>query len=366
MANNKPHWSTIKDPVKRRIAKEKQEARIEANKENSKQNKYDTNQHASFAGMARGLRNTLGMNAEETKPRADGKKYIGDNPKIAKRYDSDRRTSAKERGNEKESKRVSVTEQSRYKNQMANARTEDARQKRIAGYEDRKAKIYKDSDDKVNKSIADKAETARKMAGGESKPKPKSQADIARETAGNVIAAKGSETKAKTKAKTPSGKPSKYDSGTRGEAFKAARKAGMKSFMYKGKRYNTKTAEEKDSGRKMSLPAEKATRKNQKAVAASKYARNKKAAETSRNKKETKENASNKLKGEGKYTKAAEDLAKVLAKTSDRKKVNTPAEPKKSTKKRSKPDNFYGPNGKLKGAGGQFKAGISNLFGTRR
>ena len=58
-------------------------------------------------------------------------------------------------------------------------------------------------------------------------------------------------------------KGSKYDEKSFGTAFKAARKAGMKGFMHGGKKYNTKTAEEKDSGRKMSAPAEKATRKNQ-------------------------------------------------------------------------------------------------------
>jgi len=154
-------------------------------------------------------------------------------------------------------------------------------------------------------------------------------------------------------------KGSKYDKEF-GTAFKAARKAGMKAFMHGGKKYNTKTEEEKDSGRKMSGPAEKTTRKNQ---ASSTYGKKKKP-NVSRS--EAKPDRQTKLKGADKLEGLSKDLAKTLTKAKDRKKVNTPPEPKKSTKKRSKPDNFYGPNGKLKGAGGQTKAALSNLFGGRK
>ena len=153
-------------------------------------------------------------------------------------------------------------------------------------------------------------------------------------------------------------KGSKYDEKSFGTAFKAARKAGMKGFMHGGKKYNTKTAEEKDSGRKMSAPAEKATRKN---PASSTYGKKKKP-----NVSRSEAKPDSKLKGADKLRGLAQDLSKTLTKAEDRKKLNTPPEPKKSTKKRSKSDNFYGTNGRLKGAGGQLKAGISNLFGGRK
>lgn len=162
-------------------------------------------------------------------------------------------------------------------------------------------------------------------------------------------------------------KGSKYDNKEFGTAFKAARKAGMKGFMHGGKKYNTKTEEEKDSGRKMSAPAEKATRKNQ---ASSTYGKKKK---PNVNRSEAKSDnkvkpRQTKLKGMDKdsFKESLKPLKEAMTSGLEASAERAKSAPKKTPKKRSKPDNFYGTNKRLKGAGGQMKAALSNLFGGRK